>query len=141
MLSILPAGFYSVFREMSEFLLRAIQAGLRIDERTVPDISVGKMWSAYWEAQGYDARYGARFKAPHNYPDYYPQAASNPQDIWVYPVESLGAFRTWLDTQYLPNSFPTYLGGKVQRKTLARAEADRLLAAVLPPSLDEGDGD
>lgn len=41
-LSKLPAGYFGVFREMSEFLLRAIQAGLVVDEHTIPDISVGK---------------------------------------------------------------------------------------------------
>jgi len=44
-----PANYFSVFKETSEFVVNAIRAGLHVDEHTVPDISVGKFWSAYWE--------------------------------------------------------------------------------------------
>ena len=143
LLSRTPAGYFSVFREMSDFLLRAMQAGLPVDAHTVPDGSVGKVWSIHWEAQDLDEKIGVRRKCEHNYPDYYPQAASNPQDIWIYPVEAVGAFRRWLDEIYIPEKFPAYLDGKVKKRVLARGEADRLLVAVMPALLgdDDDDGD
>lgn len=135
LLSNAPSGYYSVFREMTDFLLRAMQAGLRIDNHTVPDISVGQRWSREWEQQNYETPFGARRRFEHCYPSYYEQAQSNPQEIWIYPVESLGVFRRWLEQTYIPNQFPTYLDGKVRKRALARSEADRLLAAVVPAQL------
>lgn len=139
LLSTFPAGFFSVFREMSEFLLRAMQAGLVLDSKNVIDVSVGKTWSSFWDTNNLDAAIGPRQKHLHNYPADYPQAASNPQDIWVYPVEALGTFRRWLDEVYIPEKLPTYLNGKVKSRVLARSEADMLLAAVTPAALKPGD--
>jgi hypothetical protein len=126
---------------MSEFLLRAIQAGLMIDSSVVPDVSVGMVWSKHWVESGLSATYGARIKHEHNYPSHYPQAASNPQDIWVYPIESLGQFRQWLDAVYIPQKFPKYLDGQVKKKTMASAMASGLLAAVTPAHLEDGEDD
>ncbi len=141
LLAKLPSTFFSIFRELSDFLLRAMQAGLPIADHTVPDISVGRIWSSFWEENDYDTKYGARQKHPHNYPDYYPQSASNPQDIWIYPIEGLGAFRRWLDETYIPEKFPAYLDGKVKKLVLARSEADRLLVAVTPAALTAETGE
>lgn len=137
LLSTFPAGYFSVFREMFDFMVRARQAGFPIDSQTVPDVSVGLIWATHWNAEGFDLKYGTRIRHVHNYPSYYPQAWSNPQDIWVYPVEAVGAFRRWLDEVYIPGKFPAYLKGKVRNKTLARATADQLLAAVLPAQLND----
>lgn len=141
LLSTFPPGYFSVFREMSEFLLRAIQAGLRISEKTVPDISVGKAWSEFWVDGGLETTYGTRKRHEHNYPDDYPQARSNPQEIWVYPVEALGIFRRWLDEVYIPAKFPTYLDGQIKKRTLDRAAADKLLVAVTPAALTSSEDD
>lgn len=135
LLSTFPPGYFSVFREMSEFLLRAIQVGLRINDKTVPDISVGKAWSQFWVEWGLETNYGHRKRHEHNYPEDYPQAQSNPQEIWVYPVEALGAFRRWLDDVYIPDKFPAYLDGQIKKRTLDRAAADKLIVAVTPAAL------
>ncbi len=135
MLSTAPAGHYSVLREMAEFLLRVLHGGLPPSSATVPDISVGIVWAEHWAQQNLAARFGERVRHEHNYPDYYPQSASNPQEIWVYPIESLGEFRRWLDAVYIPNKFPEYLKGKVRKNVLQRADADRLLAVVVPAQL------
>jgi hypothetical protein len=136
-----PTGYFSVFREMSEFLVRAIQGGLILDSSTVPDISVGKVWGIYWINCRLAEKFGEREKYEHNYPLHYPQASSNPQDIWVYPIESLGEFRRWLDAVYIPEKFPKYLSGQVKKRTMASAVAMGLLAAVSPARLDENDED
>jgi len=139
LLSTFPNGYFSVFRELADFMLRAIQAGLRLDHANVPDISVGKTWSSNWEHEDLSAKYGERRKYVHNYPESYPQAASNPQEIWVYPAEALGAFRRWLDAIYIPDKFPTYLNGKIKQLVMDRAKADLLLAAVTPALLEAED--
>lgn len=87
------------------------------------------------------AKYGERRTWEHNYPDNYPQAASNPQEILVYPREALGAFRAWLEDIYIPEKFPKYVETKVKKRQLGRADADRLLAAILPAQLSDGDDD
>ena len=138
LLSLAPVGFFSVFREMNEFLIRAIQAGMPFSPETVPDISVGKLWSTYWTDNNLDAKFGPRHKEPHSYPDYYPQSASNPQPIWVYPIDSLVMFRRWMDEHYLPNKFPAYLQGKVRQNVLSQVEAVQLVAAVVPAALGSG---
>jgi hypothetical protein len=133
-----PPGYFSVFRDLSEFVLRAAPHGLILDPKTVPDISVGRTWSTYWTEQDLTAKYGERIKHEHSYPTSYPQSWSNPQDIWVYPIEAAGAFRRWLDDVYVPEKFPKYLAGQVKKKTMLAATAMGLLAAVTPTTL-EGD--
>lgn len=138
LLNTYPPGHFSVFREMSEFLVRAIQAGLMLAPSTVPDVSVGQVWSAYWIEHGLSATFGERQRHEHNFPSHYPQARSNPQDIWVYPIDAAGAFRRWLDEVYIPERFPKYLSDKVKKKTMAATMAMGLLAAVSPARLGEG---
>lgn len=125
-----PVGHFSVFAELTAFLLAAIRRGLRLDHRTVPDIGVGRLWSDYWQARGLESVHGPRSQVLHNYPDYFPQAKSNPQMIWVYPVSALGDYRTWLDSVYVPNQFPTYLQRKVKEGLLEGAAAKLLLTDV-----------
>lgn len=137
MLATCPPGFFSVFREMPEFILRAAQNGLVLDSLTVPDISVGQTWSTFWINVGLASKYGERKKHEHCYPPDYPQSLSNPQDIWVYPIEAVGSFRRWLDEIYIPEKFPKYLGGQVKKKTMSSATAMGLLAAVQPARLEE----
>jgi hypothetical protein len=139
LLNRVPAGYYSVFKEMADFLLKAIQGGLMIDEGTVPDISVGRTWSGYWEQNDLEVTFGARTKYEHNYPEYYSQSDSNPQPAWAYPIESLGIFRKWLEDEYIPERLPAYLATKVRQNKIASSVADKLLAAVTPMALRDDD--
>jgi hypothetical protein len=134
-LNLVPRGYFSVFREMTDVVIASIRAGLAVDEHTVPDISVGRMWSKHWEEGGLAARCGERIRYEHNYPDYFPQADSNPQQPWAYPNASLGEFRDWLMSEYLPEKYPDYLDGKVRKGELPADTARQVLAAVLPAEL------
>jgi hypothetical protein len=134
-----PSGYFSVFREGADFVLASIRAGLPNDHETIPDISVGKIWSAFWTDKNLAARFGERIKHDHNYPDDYPQAKSNPQEIWVYPVDAIGEFRRWLDATYLPTKYPAYLSGKVKKGILAASTVELLLAEVAPLALPEAE--
>jgi hypothetical protein len=126
----LPVGYFSVFKEMSDFILLAIQNGFRLNHKNLPDISVGKAWSAHWQEKGLASRFGERIKHEHNFPDYFPQALSNPQEMWVYPLNALGEYKTWLQREYIPNQFPQYVAGKVKQGTLPASVAELLLTAV-----------
>lgn len=134
-----PTGYFSVYREMTEFLVRAIQAGFVMDAHTVPDGSVGLTWAAHWNANGFAAKYGERLKFEHHYPDYYPQSRSNPQDAAAYPIVALGEFRLWLDNEYLPKKFPKYIRGKASQLGMDAAAVTQLLTAVLPEALPSGE--
>lgn len=127
-----PNGYFNVFREMTSFVLLAMRCGMPSDDRTVPDISVGKGWADFWKANKLEAKYGSRLRHEHNYPSYFPQAKSNPQFPWVYPVEAIIEFRKWMDRDYIPVKFPAYIGRKVDQDSIATSVATLLLSEVQP---------
>lgn len=59
-LSRCPYGYFSVFKELSEFVLSAIRAGLQVDSKTIPDISVGLTWAKHWSEEALEERFGPR---------------------------------------------------------------------------------
>lgn len=128
-----PVGYFSVFREIADLVVHMIQKGCPIDEHTVPDGSVGRIWSNHWQAEALDAQFGERKRHPHNFPDWFPQSAVNPVEAWIYPVQALGAFRIWLYEHYIPNKFPTYIEGKVKKGVFLPSGAELLLEAVRRP--------
>lgn len=142
----LPDGYFSVFREMADLLLAAIQGGLRLGFKTIPDISVGKMWAKHWNDDELEKKYGPRILHEHYYPNYFPQSKSNPQDMNVYPLDALPDFRRWFKAVYIPERFPGYLDDKVRQGLLSQRTAKLLLDAVMPATLpaarqDEGEDD
>lgn len=139
LLNIVPAGYFSVFREAAGILLAAMRAGLSVDSHVVPDISIGQQWSEHWRTRRLDEQFGARGHYDHYYSDSYPQAASNPQSALCYPIGALGAFHQWLLDEYLPAAFPTYLARQAKKGTVAAATAIAVLGAVgLPAALPTG---
>lgn len=130
-----PLGYFSVFREIADLVVNMIQKGCPLDEHTVPDGSVGIMWSKHWVGNNMDSTYGERIKHPHFFPDWFPQSAVNPVDAWIYPAHALGEFRIWLYETYVPKSFPKYVDGKVKQGVFLPSRAELLLAAVQKPAL------
>jgi hypothetical protein len=114
-----PAGFYGIFKEISDLIVHLGQAGFPIDSSFVPDISIGITWGKHWIANSFDQKFGVRIKFEHNYPSYFPQAESNPQDAWCYPEVSLGEFRKWLRETYVgQGKFESYLSNKGNQRGL-----------------------
>lgn len=140
MLNKVPRGMFSCFSETAHIVLTSIQSGLQVDQHTVPDISVGQMWSKHWTENKLAEQFGERDKHPHIYPPDYPQSAVTPE-AFVYPIDSLGAFRAWLDSDYLPKKYPGYLQRKVKLGALPASRAELLLEALVPKELSEGDDD
>lgn len=135
-----PRGFFHVFNEAHTIIYELILAGAEIDEHFVVDISIGLHWAKHWTDGALHEHYGARQKWPHRYPDDHPQAKSNPQDSWCYPLAALGHFRQWLQGEYLEGGkFANYLKGKVS-KGLPPSIAELAITALVPPQIEDKRG-
>lgn len=131
-----PKGYFSVFNEAHTIIYELIVAGADIDENFVVDISIGSHWGKHWIATDMDGTYGARQRWQHRYPDDHPQAKSNPQDAWCYPIAALGDYREWLQSVYIEGGkFRTYLSGKVKKGSLAPSIAQLALGAIEPQQI------
>lgn len=130
-----PAGYYSVFREMVDITVPLINAGFELGPKTVPDISVGVRWANHWKRNNFDERYGSVVKHPHVYPDWFPQSKVGPVPATLYPEESLGEFRRWLREDYVPKGFREYLSDKVQQKVIENKKALEVLENLRRPEL------
>jgi hypothetical protein len=101
---------------------------------TVPPI--GQHWSKFWTDNTLDNRFGERATYPHRYPETQPQAKSNPQESWCYPLSALGAFREWLQDVYdvyiEGGRFRAYLKGKVSRGELPPSVAQLAISTLVP---------
>lgn len=131
-----PRGYFCVFNEAHTIFYELIQAGADIGPTVVVDISIGQHWSRYWMDSDASALYGERCRFPHRYPDSHPQARSNPQDSWCYPLAALGAYREWLQSAYIEGGkFSTYLQGKVSRGDLPPSVAQLAIASIVIPQI------
>ncbi|MBD2019353.1 hypothetical protein H6F43_04040 [Leptolyngbya sp. FACHB-36] len=137
LLNPIPVGYFSVFRETADLVLESIRNGLEIDSHTVPDISVGKLWSERWFSSDLEKKYGERAKYPHLYPDYFPQAVANGSiDVYIYPVSVLGEFKHWIQTEYLPQKYPSYLNRKAKQGVISASKVPKILKALEPIRLN-----
>lgn len=127
-----PRGFFHVFNEAHTIVYELILAGAEIGEKTVVDISIGQYWSRHWEDNGLAQSFGSRQKYPHRYPDDHPQAKSNPQESWCYPLAALGAYRQWLQDTYVEGGkFKGYLDSKVRKGDLAPSVAQLAVDTIV----------
>lgn len=136
-----PKGFFHVFNEAHTVIYELIVAGATIDEKFVVDISIGQHWSKYWDEHNLAEQFDTRRKYPHRYPDDHPQSKSNPQKSWCYPLAALGAYREWLQDEYLEGGkFRGYLANKVSKGDLAPSFAQLALSALVPEKLEDRRG-
>ena len=132
-----PTGYFTIFKETTGLIVDLISADLTVNDKTLPDISVGQAWAKHWKENGLEASYGERIPYEHNYPDYYPQALSNPQKPNAYPDAALPVFRQWFRQIYLLTKFPKYILTKANQLPGGAEEALRIggiyQPATLPP--------
>ncbi len=132
----IPAGWFSVFSATQHLLVAAKRGGLNIGPQTVPDISIGQRWSAWWTQRELARKYGDRRSWPHRYPSDHPQARANGYiEAFIYPKSAMGEFAMWLDTEYLPVLFPKYLDGQIAKKSISSSEAYSLVKSLTPKQL------
>lgn len=133
-----PNGYFHVFNESNTIIYELIMSGARIDNKFVVDISIGQHWSKYWDDNAFESQFGPRKKYPHKYPDDHPQSKSNPQESWCYPLAALGAFREWLQGDYLEGGkFAKYLNGKVKQGALPPSIAQLAISTLAPSQIEE----
>lgn len=133
-----PAGYFSVFKESTGLVVDLINAGLPVNQHTMPDSSVGGIWGPYWTKNNLEARYGARVEYPHYFPPEFPQSASNPQAAWAYPDAALAEFRRWFRVVYLPTKYPAYILKKANVLPGGMEDARQLAALYQPRALPKG---
>lgn len=121
-----PDGYFILFSETTGLAVDLINADLTVNEKTLPDISVGLAWGKFWASNKLDERIGARIKYEHNYPSYYPQSVSNPQKPWAYPDHALPLFRKWFRHEYLTTKFPRYILSKANLLRGGKLEAEKI---------------
>lgn len=132
-----PVGYFSVFKESTGLVVDLINAGLPVNEHTIPDGSVGGTWGRYWTAHDLEAEYGPRIKYAHYYPAEFPQSASNPQEANAYPNEAWAEFQNWFRTIYLPTKYPIYILKKAKLLPGVIGDASRLAAMYEPKSIED----
>lgn len=131
-----PKGYFHVFNEASTIIYELILAGAQIDENFVVDISIGQCWSKHWVDASLEDQFGSRRKYPHRYPMDHPQALTNPQESWCYPLEALGAYREWLQNEYIEGGkFKNYLDKKVLKGDIIPSIAELAVNAVQPQQI------
>jgi len=132
-----PPGHFTIFQEITGLVVDLITSGLTVNNKTIPDISVGSVWGRHWTANNLEAEFGPRTVYEHNYPSYYPQAASNPQLPNAYPDAALAYFRQWFKQAYLPTKFPAYILSKATLLPGGKTEALQISGMytnkILPP--------
>lgn len=133
-----PVGYFSVFKESTGLVVDLINAGLPVNQHTVPDGSVGTTWGPYWTKNCFAQKYGERIDYPHYYPAEYPQSASNPQKAWAYPNEAWAEFQNWFRTIYLPTKYPVYILKKASLLPGGDGEARQLAAMYQPAAIEDG---
>lgn len=121
-----PDGHFTLFSETTGLAVDLINSDLSVNDKTLPDISVGIAWGKFWASHGLDERFGPRIRYEHNFPEYYPQSASNPQKPWAYPDEALPMFRKWFRHEYLTTKFPKYILTKANVLKGGRLEAEQI---------------
>lgn len=135
--SAVPDGYFGVFNEAAALIVPMIKSGVIVSDKVVPDISIGKAWSAYWKEMNLVNTHGERINYQHNYPDYYPQAQSNPQAPYAYPISCIGEFRKWLRDTYITTKLPNYLLGQTKRGQLNQPVANKVLEALIPKQIKQ----
>ncbi|OKH87711.1 hypothetical protein [Thalassospira sp. TSL5-1] len=121
-----PPEHFTLFSETTGLAVDLINASLVVNDKTLPDISVGLAWGKYWNDNKLSKTFGERIKYSHNFPSYYPQAASNPQSPWAYPDAALPLFRKWFRNEYLPTKFPKYILSKADSLKGGKTEAAQI---------------
>ena len=131
-----PAGYFSIFKEVADIIVTMIRSGANIGKTFIPDISVGMAWAKYWNKENLDIIHGERRRYAHNYPDYFPQSLSNPQPAYCYPDDALAEFRRWVREVYVVDQMPRYLESKVKGGELPAPSAVAAIEAFkAAPSL------
>lgn len=130
-----PAGYFGMFNEIGGMIVPMINSGVDLNEHTIPDISVGLTWAAYWKANNLEQQHGQRINYPHEYPVYYPQHAAGIKNAWCYPNTALAIFREWFRETYQKQKLPVYLTKKENAGHIDASTTNKLIDAFSPKKI------
>ena len=130
-----PPSCFGIFHELARIAPALLHAGVPLDDHTMPDISVGALWSRRWFDNGLEQKYGSRVRYLHVFPPCFPQSKGGPVESYAYPLDALPDFIRWLNGVYIPVFFPRYLQRKVKNKELPEAVATKAVEAFKPKAL------
>jgi KilA-N domain len=121
----IPAGYFSVLQEMTNFLVGPLEAnGYRMPEKLMPDISQAKMLCKHLREQcGIDT--SKLFKYIHTFPD------GREVEANLYDVEHLGVFRKLMASEWMTQRAPGYFQ-KLDPQALPALDKILLLSASAP---------
>jgi hypothetical protein len=131
-----PDGYFIIFNEITGLAVDLINANLTVNDKTIPDISVGLAWGKYWKDKNLEEQYGSRIEYDHYYPEYYPQSTSNPQRPKAYPDGALPEFRKWFRHEYLTTKFPPYILKKANILSGGKEEAEMIANMYKPKEIE-----
>jgi hypothetical protein len=127
-------GYFSIFHEINPLTLDLIHADLPVNDKTVPDVSVGSHWSKYWDPISHN--HSERIKYKCDFPSTYRQSQANGYiDAYAYPDSALPEFRKWFRQVYLPTKFPAYILSRAKVLTGGIAQAKKIANAFTPKQL------
>ncbi|WP_241597687.1 hypothetical protein [Rosenbergiella epipactidis] len=135
-MSSVPDEHFIIFNEISGLMIDLINAGLVVNQHTIPDVSVGICWANFWRREELSTIHGDLKSCEHYYPEGYEQAKSNPQIINAYPNSSLPNFRNWFKREYLPTKFPNYILKKTNLLPGGKDDAQKMIEAFNPKRLN-----
>ncbi len=98
----IPKGYFSIFNETVIIMAKYEEKGFVFPDNMIPDISVGKCWINYLNANHIE--YG-RKQYKHNAPNPHIKSV----DVWCYNLDLLGIFRKWYDAEYEPAKLLPYM--------------------------------
>jgi len=130
-IDVVPVGYFSIFKEMADFMAQLITSGVIVDDHTIPDGSVGWHWSSYWKDNKLNEKYGESVNYQHNFPNYFPQSQANGMiQPKAYPESALPTFRKWYREIYIESKFPNYLLNKTKQQNISANKSNNILNAV-----------
>lgn len=132
-----PDGYFIIFKEATGLIADLITSGLTVNDKTIPDGSVGSCWGRYWTENELGEKYGNRIEYDHHYPEYYPQSWSNPQKAKAYPDAALPEFRRWFKKEYLLTKFPPYILKKANLLSGGKKEAEAIANMYQPKQIED----
>lgn len=110
----IPVGYFTISQLWSEEQVQSLQTALQLDAFPLTPAHIEKTWNHYWDIYKLWEQHGERFPLPHlemNHP-------SRTQS-YIYPLSALNEFKQWLNLEFIPDRFPSYLQRKMKQREFA----------------------
>lgn len=125
-----PEGYFSISQATARGKIHSVQTTLNFDTQTTTYLNLEKAWNHHWDIHKLWEHYGQHIAYLPLKDRYLPQAAvSKAIKTYVYPISALGEFKEWLNWQYIPERFPSYLHRKRHQHNLSGISSKALSKA------------